>query len=80
MDNLCCTSSYLKQICEDFTQAGSYFLHLREFNEFMSSHKATDAGQVVEAFALSIQDFLIFYQHQLNELQKKAELFREEQN
>ena len=38
----------------------------------MSSHKSTSAGQVVEAFALAIQDFLIFYQHQVNELDRKA--------
>ena len=50
----CCTSASLKEICDEFIQAGCFFLHLREFNEFMSSHKAVGAGQVVEAFALAI--------------------------
>ena len=70
--DLCCNKGSLQQLCEEFLQAGCFFLHLREFNEFMSSHKATGAGQVVEAFALAIQDFLIFYQHQVNELARKA--------
>ena len=51
-------------------------MHLREFSEFMSSHKSTGAGQIVEAFALAIQDFLIFYQHQVNELENKARQHR----
>ena len=35
---------------------------------------------VVEAFALAIQDFLIFYQHQVNELSQKAAKRREDEN
>ena len=46
----------------------------------MSSHKATGAGQIVEAFALAIQDFLIFYQHQVNELSQKAAKRRQDEN
>ena len=38
----------------------------------MSSYKSKGAGQVVEAFALAIQDFLLFYQHQVNDLERKA--------
>ena len=76
ISDLCCTSKSLQQLCADFTQAGCYFLHLREFSEFMSSHKSTGAGQIVEAFALAIQDFLIFYQHQVNELENKARQHR----
>lgn len=53
-------------------------MHLREFSEFMSSHKRQGAGQVVEAFALAIQDFLVFYQHQVNELERKAKDHRED--
>jgi len=43
----------------------------------MCSHKSTGAGQVVEAFALAIQEFLIFYQHQVNELDRKAKAHRD---
>ena len=39
ISDLCCTSKSLQQLCEEFTQVGCYFLHLREFSEFMSSHK-----------------------------------------
>ena len=42
--DLCCTSTSLQQLCGEFTQAGCYFLHLREFSEFMSSHKSKGAG------------------------------------
>ena len=76
ISDLCCTSKSLQQLCVDFTEAGCYFLHLREFSEFMSSHKSKGAGQVVEAFALAIQDFLVFYQHQVNELENKARAHR----
>ena len=72
ISDLCCTKASIEQLIEEFLQAGCFFLHLREFNEFMSSHKASGAGQVVEAFALAIQDFLIFYQHQVNELSQRA--------
>ena len=54
ISDLCCTSQSLQQLCQDFTQAGCFFLHLREFSEFMSSHASISAGQVVEAFALAI--------------------------
>ena len=50
--DLCCTSQSLQQLCQEFTQAGCYFLHIREFSEFMASRKAD--GQVIEAFALAI--------------------------
>ena len=43
----------------------------------MSSHKTVEAGQVVEAFSLAIQDFLIFYQHQVNELESKLKAHRQ---
>ena len=78
ISDLCSTSSSLQQLCDEFTQAGCYFLHLREFSEYMSSHESRGAGQVVEAFALAIQDFLIFYQHQVNEIEGKARAHREE--
>ena len=78
--DLCCNKASLEDLCREFLEAGCLFLHLREFNEFMSSHKATGAGQIVEAFALAIQDFLIFYQHQVNELAKKARLRKQEES
>ena len=77
--DLCCNKESLNALCKEFLDAGALFLHLREFNEFMSSHKATAAGQIVEAFALAIQDFLTFYQHQVNELAKKAEMRKQEE-
>ena len=43
----------------------------------MASQQSKEAGQVVEAFALAIQDFLIFYQHQVNELERKARSHRQ---
>jgi hypothetical protein len=61
--DLCCNKESLNDLCSEFLDAGALFLHLREFSEFMSSHKATAAGQIVEAFALATQDFLVFYQH-----------------
>ena len=78
ISDLCCTSESLQQLCLEFTQAGCYFLHLREFSEFMVSHESKEAGQVIEAFALAIQDFLIFYQHQVNELDRKAKAHRQD--
>lgn len=51
--DLCCNKESLNDLCKEFLDAGCLFLHLREFNEFMSSHKATGAGQIVEAFALA---------------------------
>jgi hypothetical protein len=59
--DLCCNKESLNDLCKEFLEAGCLFLHLREFSEFMSSHKATAAGQTVEAFAMAIQDFLMFY-------------------
>ena len=42
--DLCSNSQSLQQLCEQFTQAGCFFLHLREFSEFMSSYKSKGAG------------------------------------
>ena len=40
-------------------QAGSYFLHLKEFADCMRSN---DAGKIVQSFALAVGDFLTQYQ------------------
>ena len=45
---------------QEMMEAGSYFLHLREFVDCMSNSEA--AGKMLQAFSLAIADFLTYYQ------------------
>ena len=48
-----------QKLFEDMMEAGSYFLHLREFVDCMQNSEA--AGKVLKAFSLSVADFLTYY-------------------
>jgi hypothetical protein len=51
-------------------EAGSYFLHLKEFVDCMLSDSV---GKILQAFAKSIADFLAFYQSQIINFQNHAD-------
>lgn len=56
-------------------EAGSYFLHLKEFSEFMSN-PSNQSGQVLENFAISISEFLSFYQNEVNTIYENVKVRR----
>ena len=57
-------------------ESGSYFLHLREFTEFMSISQS-GGGMILQNFVLAISDFLTFYYNQINEAWRQVEQRRE---
>lgn len=44
----------------------------------MTSPEAEGVGLSVQAFSIAISDFLVFYQYQINELQTKYRLLRQD--
>jgi hypothetical protein len=58
----CHSSESLLASVSEFLEAGCLFMHLREFQEYMSQQHIS-AGLTVQAFASAIREFLVFYQH-----------------
>lgn len=50
-----------KSLLEDMMESGSYFLHLREFVECMSNPEGAEVDLTLQAFSLSVADFLNYY-------------------
>lgn len=57
-----------QELFQEMMEAGSYFLHLNEFVACMSnaenaqSDESQPVGKILQAFSLSVADFLSFYQ------------------
>ena len=64
-----------QELFEEMMEAGSYFLHLNEFVECMqnsenaASEESPAVGKILQAFALSVADFLTEYQSQIIDFQ-----------
>ena len=54
-----------QSLFQEMMEAGSYFLHLREFVDCMQNSE--QAGKMLQAFSLAIADFLTYYQSQIIE-------------
>ena len=52
-------------------EAGSYFLHLKEFVNCMLSN-CEEVGKILEAFSLAVADFLAYYQAQVIKFQNQV--------
>ncbi|CDW78602.1 lissencephaly type-1-like motif-containing protein [Stylonychia lemnae] len=63
------------QIFESMIESGGFFLHLREFTEFMS-YSQNNGGMILQNFVLALSDFLTFYYNQINELWSGVEARR----
>lgn len=56
-----------QSLFEAMMEAGSYFLHLKEFVDCMQSpdtgldEKTAPVGKVLQAFSISVDDFLRYY-------------------
>ena len=67
-----------QRLFEDMMEAGGYFLHLKEFAECMQNAEnaqhedAPPVGKVLQAFALSVADFLTYYQQQVIDFQNQV--------
>lgn len=51
-------------------EAGTQFLHLKEFTQYMINDSHQSKGLIVENFANVVDEFLIYYQNQVNECEK----------
>jgi len=54
------------ELFDDMMEAGSYFLHLKEFVECMQNpdngkNENSYVGRILQAFSLSVANFLSFY-------------------
>ena len=56
----------LENVFQPLMEAGSYFLYLKEFVDYFLSNESQSQGMIVQHIVLAIQDFLTFYQNQLN--------------
>jgi len=60
-------------------EAGSYFLHLNEFVECMANSEnaqndeSAPVGKILQAFSLSVADFLTQYQSQIIDFQNQVQ-------
>jgi len=67
-----------QELFQEMMEAGSYFLHLNEFVECMSNAEnaqnedSLPVGKILQAFSLSVADFLSFYQSQIIDFPNKV--------
>ena len=60
-----------QQLLQDMMEAGSYFLHLKEFVNCMLVN-CEEVGKILEAFSLAVADFLAYYQAQVIKFQNQV--------
>jgi hypothetical protein len=71
-----------QELFQEMMEAGSYFLHLNEFVACMSnaenaqSEESQPVGKILQAFSLSVADFLSFYQSQIIDFPNKVQTRR----
>ena len=63
---------------EEFLSAGTQYLHLREFANYMVVH-AGDGGLVLQAFSLALTEFLQFYQNTILNVDADVQARREKE-